>query len=514
MSENTRYALLSVSNKTNLVALARGLASLGWVLIASGGTARALEDAGIACVPVDQMTGNPEAFDGRMKTISFQLEGGILYDRRNPAHVEQARRLGVTPIDMVVCNFYPFASAVSRPGCTLEEAVEQIDVGGPTMVRAAAKNFASVLVLTDPAQYEGVLEELQRGAVSDSTRRSLAVAAFDLLTQADLQVASYLRTAPERWLHLRDGRSLRYGENPQQDAVAWVSAEVDDPLALHRFEQVQGKALSYNNLLDADGALMALSLLGGDFPAAVIVKHTNPCGAAFGATAAEAFERAWAGDPLAAFGGIVALNRPLDSAFAAALGRDRFVEVLLAPAVEADAAQVLATRKNMRVLVNPALAFPVPSEADEMRSVRGGMLVQSADTHRLDVDALPVVTRLAPSPPQRRDLWMAWQICRASRSNAVSLVRDGMLVGNGVGQQDRLTACRIAVEKAGERARGAVAASDAFFPFPDGPAVLADAGVASVMQPGGSVRDQETIDLLSERGVSMVFTQGIRAFRH
>lgn len=510
----TPHALISVSDKAGVIALARELVALGWTLVASGGSGRALTEAGLAHVPVERLTGNPEAFDGRMKTISFPLEGGILFDRANPDHVAQAEQMGITPIDMVVCNFYPFSRTVAEAGCTLAQAVEQIDVGGPTMVRAAAKNFASVLVLTDPAQYGLVLHALRHGDVPFELRKRLAVEAFERLTEADLQVAQYLRGTESRLVHLAQARPLRYGENPQQRATWYEIAEDDDELALQRFSLLQGKALSYNNLLDADAALAALALLGGARPAAVIVKHTNPCGAAFGTDASDAFERAWQGDPLAAFGGIVALNRPVDGRLAELLIDGRFMEVLLAPALDAEAAQMLASRKNLRVLVHPLLADPHPSKTDEMRTVRGGMLVQNADLHGFDVAALPPVTRAAPTPAQCRDLWMAWQICRVSRSNAITLVRDEMLVGSGVGQQDRVRACRIAVEKAGDRAGGAAAASDAFFPFPDGPEVLAGAGVTAIIQPGGSVRDQETIDTLDRHGVAMVLTQGVRCFRH
>lgn len=528
MSEKIRYALLSVSNKNGLVDLAVRLVSQGWGLIASGGTGRALEAAGVGYRPVEQMTGNPEAFDGRMKTISFQLEGGILFDRANPSHRTQAERLGIVPIDMVVCNFYPFEDAIAAPHCTLEQAVEQIDVGGPTMVRAAAKNFSNVIVLTDPGQYGKILDEMERGEVSPQTRRCLALRAFELLAENNRQVARYLQggDASDLILQLTDKEPLRYGENPQQAGGYYRWAGDDDPLGLHRFQQHQGKALSYNNLLDADAVLYALALLGAARPAAAIVKHTNPCGAAFGMDVADAFSRAWDGDPLAAFGGIVALNRPIDRMTAQTIGTDRFFELLLAPSVDTEALEVLRLRKNLRVLTNPALARPALPLGAEYRSVRGGMLVQDGDRHELDFmrplprgetvssGRLQVVTRIAPTEAQLQDLWMAWQICRASRSNAISIVRDQMLVGNGVGQQDRVRSCRIAVEKAGERAMGAVAASDAFFPFADGPEVLAQAGVKAIVHPGGSIRDQETVDKMDEAGVAVVVTGGIRCFRH
>lgn len=509
-----RRALLSVSDKQGLDDLGARLVRLGWAILASGGTGRALASRDVPYTPVESVTGNPEAFDGRMKTISFQLEGGILFDRDNPTHCEQARRIGIVPIDMVVCNFYPFEQATSTPGCTLTDAVEQIDVGGPTMVRAAAKNFAHVIVLTDPAQYEEVLTQLERGDVTLATRRKLALRAFLMLAENASKVASYLGDNVEApLLRLCEATVLRYGENPQQTGRYYPLEGNDDPLALHRFHQHQGKEISYNNLLDADAALYALSLLGDVRPAAVIVKHTNPCGAAFGPDIADAFARACEGDPLAAFGGITAVNRPIDR-MTAELGIERFFEVLLAPSVDEEARDLLDARKNLRVLTNPALLHPSLPHGPEVRSVRGGLLVQDCDRHDLDFKSLRVVTEKEPTESQRDDLWMAWQICRASRSNAVTLVRDHVLVGNGVGQQDRVGACRIAVDKAGARAHGAAAASDAFFPFPDGPELLAQAGVAAIVHPGGSIRDRDTIDRMNQLGVAMLVTDGIRCFRH
>jgi phosphoribosylaminoimidazolecarboxamide formyltransferase/IMP cyclohydrolase len=504
------------------VPFAQRLAGLGWELVASGGTARALRDGGLEVTAVESITGNPEAFDGRMKTISFQLESALLYDRKNADHVKQAEALGVTPIDLVACNFYPFRKTVAQPDCTLAQGVEQIDVGGPTMVRAAAKNFQNVIVLVDPSEYDAIADELSKhdGVVSLDTRKRLALRAFCALAEADFEVAAWLaqqsgHAVDDRLLHLHHGEALRYGENPHQSGHFYRVAGPDlDPLALHRFEQTQGKQLSYNNLLDADGALYALSLLGGERPAAVIVKHTNPCGAAYGQDLREAFERAWEGDPLAAFGGIIALNRDVDAAVAQLIVTDRFVEVLLAPGLSDDARGLLASKKNLRVLINAALREPSPPQGFDYRSVRGGMLAQDVDTRPIPQDALAFPTRQRPTAEQMADLRMAWQICRASRSNAVTIVRDGMLVGNGVGQQDRLRSCRIAVDKAGDRTKGAVAASDAFFPFSDGPRVLAQAGVAAIIQPGGSIRDAETFELCDSMAVAMVTTGGQRCFRH
>jgi len=506
-----RRALLSVTDKTGLEAFARRLKACGFDLVASGGTARVLSAAGLEVTPVEKITRNAEAFDGRMKTISFEIESAILFDRDR--HRVEAETLGVIPIDLVACNLYPFADVVRRPDFTIEEAVEQIDVGGPTMLRAAAKNHACVTVVMDPADYDTVASEVeQRGNTRPETRRRLAALAFARLSAYDALIASTLGEGV-RSLPLREGMPLRYGENPHQRGTFLEPLDAPtDPLALTNFTQAQGKTLSYNNLLDADAVLFALCLIGGDGPAACIVKHTNPCGAARADSLDDAFARAWAGDPIAAFGGIVGVNRPVDGALAERMLEDkRFFEILLAPSMDTAAREIFATRKNLRVLLNPALDNPHLVPAWEYRSVRGAMLAQMTDDHQLDVE---FVTEVRPDPRQVSDLLLAWQICRASRSNAVTLVRDGMLVGNGVGQQDRLTSCRIAVEKAGPRARGAVAASDAFFPFPDGPEALARAGVAAIIQPGGSVRDSETFALCNQYGVAMATTRGVRCFRH
>lgn len=537
-----RRALISVYDKTGLVAFARRLVAMGWEVVASGGTARALTDAAIPHTTVESITRHAEAFDGRMKTISFEIESAILFDRRNPRHLAQAEALDITPIDMVVCNFYPFASVLARSDARLDDAVEQIDVGGPTMVRAAAKNFASVAVVLDPAQYEALADEMANhgGLLTLPTRRALAARAFQELSAYDLEIGTALQ---ERWpaavatqpgapsaeqpdrpdeappelriLRLKEAFPLRYGENPHQPGKYFHEVPPSrDPLALDQFAQIQGKQLSYNNLLDADAVLYALCLIGDASPAACIVKHTNPCGAAVGDTVHDAFLRAWEGDTTAAFGGIAAVNRPIDRPLAdLILAEGRFFEVILAPAVEDEARERLAARKNLRILENAALAEPHLVAAWDYRSIRGGMLAQLGDRQPLDPATLKRVTEKPVPPDLVPDLRLAWQLCRASRSNAVTLVRNGQLVGNGVGQQDRVTSCRLAVEKAGERTVGAVAASDAFFPFPDGPEVLARAGIAAIVQPGGSVRDQETFELCDRHGVAMV-TTGVRCFRH
>ena len=522
-----RRALLSVSDKSGVASLARRLVAMNWELVASRGTGTELAASGVPFTSVDTITRNPEAFDGRMKTISFEIESALLYDRRNEDHVAQAQALGIFPIDMVVCNFYPFGRVLENPDWILDDAVEQIDVGGPTMVRAAAKNLASVVVLHDPHDYAAVLEEMEDscGFPGIDTRRRLAASAFARLSAYDHEIAAALASSgptPEvgpvehRTLGLVEAQALRYGENPHQDGRYFrVLDSTDDALALHRFEQLQGKPLSYNNLLDADAVLSGLCLMSTDRPAACIVKHTNPCGAAIADSSRDAFLRAWDGDPLAAFGGIIGVNREVDAEVAQTMLADRrFFEVLVAPGLTPRAREIFAARKNLRVLVNPALRHPTLPVAWEYRSVRGGMLAQEVDRSAISEADLDVVTDVRPTEAQVRDLLLAWSVCRTSRSNAISLVRDQALVGNGVGQQDRVRSCRLAVEKAGPRAVGAAAASDAFFPFADGPEVLADAGVAAIIQPAGSVRDAETLDVCNKRGICMVTTRGVRCFRH
>ncbi|HEY4000960.1 MAG TPA: bifunctional phosphoribosylaminoimidazolecarboxamide formyltransferase/IMP cyclohydrolase [Candidatus Xenobia bacterium] len=503
-------ALLSVYDKTGLVPFARRLQALGWTLVASGGTARSLVEAGLPVLPVEQVTGNPEAFGGRMKTISFQLEGGILFDRTNAVHVAEAERLGVAPVDMVVCNFYPF-EAVVREARPAPEVVEMIDVGGPTMARAAAKNHAFVTVVPDPHAYDAVASELEsRGAVSAETRRRLAAQTFLLLSRYDEAIASWL---------LREDDALRYGENPHQRG--WFHAlPTSDPLGLGHLQHLRGKALSYNNYLDLDGAIGILSHLDllGDIldnqPACVIVKHANPCGAARGETIEEAFEKAWQGDPLAAFGGVVVLNRPVTLAIARALvDGGRFIEVLAAPDFSADAEAALQASKNRQLIRLPGLSNPAVANGIESRFVRGGLLQQDTDDRRLLAADLKCVSQVQPTAEQVADLLLAWHVCQGTRSNAIAIAKAGALVGSGAGQQDRVRCCRLAVEKAGERAQGAVAASDGFFPFPDGPQVLMAAGVKAIVHPGGSIRDQDTIDVCNAAGVALC-TTSVRCFKH
>ncbi len=500
-------ALLSVYDKTGLVELAQGLAELGWELVSSGGTSRALADAGVVAVEVESLTGSPEMLGGRVKTLHPAIHGGILADRDRPEHLADLEAQGIVPIDLVVCNLYPFRA---RP------SVEMIDVGGPTMVRAAAKNHAHVGVVVDPAEYPAVLEELRRdGRLDKATRRRLARAAFAHTAAYDAAIVAWLDKSeidgaslpPTIHLALERAQELRYGENPHQQAARYKPVGVTgwwDEVVQH-----SGMALSYLNLFDADAAWALVHDLG-DRPAAAIIKHANPCGAAVADDAATAYHRAFECDPMSAFGGIVALNRPVGDDLAEEMVANPKADVVIAPGYTASALELLAARrKNTRVLEVPAPA----ADALHLRQVSGGFLLQEPYRFAAERDDWRVVTKVAPTEAQWRDLELAWRVCGHVRSNAIVLVGNGMAVGVGAGQQNRVDCGRLAVEKAAGRAKGGAAASDAFFPFRDGLDTVAAAGVAAVIQPGGSIRDEEVVAAADEAGVAMVLT-GERQFRH
>jgi phosphoribosylaminoimidazolecarboxamide formyltransferase/IMP cyclohydrolase len=516
-----KQALLSVSDKTGIVDLARGLARFGVALLSTGGTARLLRDAGIAVTEVADYTGFPEMLDGRVKTLHPKVHAGILARRDLAAHREALRRAAIPAIDLVAVNLYPFAAVSARPDCTLEEAVENIDIGGPALVRSAAKNYPHVAVLTDPADYGPVLQEMAEGggALGAETRLRLAQKAFSHTAAYDGAISNYLtalepggaRARFPRRLNLQFelAQPLRYGENPHQEAAFYREAR---PAAgvLAACRQLLGRELSYNNIADADAAWECAR--GFAQPACVIVKHANPCGAALGADLEQAYRRAFATDPVSAFGGIIAFNRELDARTAEALA-GQFVEVVVAPAVLAEAARVLAQKPGIRVLAVP------PGEganAIELKSVGGGLLVQTPDVASVGEDALRIVTRARPSEAELADLLFAWRVAKFVKSNAIVFCRDGRTLGVGAGQMSRVDSVRIAAVKAqsaGLSLAGAVAASDAFFPFRDGVDLLAQAGARAVIQPGGSVRDGEVIAAADEHGIAMAFT-GCRHFRH
>jgi phosphoribosylaminoimidazolecarboxamide formyltransferase/IMP cyclohydrolase len=507
-------ALLSVSDKSGIVELARALAAAGVQIISTGGTAKLLEKERVKVTEVSAHTGFAEMLDGRVKTLHPKIHGGLLARRDDASHLAAIRAAGIEPIDLVVVNLYPFAATVADPDCRLEDAIENIDIGGPAMLRSAAKNYQGVAVVVDPADYAKVLDELKSGAISEDTRFALAKKAFAHTAAYDGAIASYLSSRhggqPDvLTLQFHKLQELRYGENPHQSAAFYRDAH---PVAgsLARCRQVQGKELSYNNIADADAAWECVKSFSE--PACVIVKHANPCGVAAGANLREAYARAFATDPVSAFGGILAFNRALDRATAEAVGK-QFAEVIIAPRVEADAQQAFAAKANLRVLEVP-LAHD--TQAHDYKRVGGGLLVQSTDAQVLDEAELKVPTRKKPTPEQMQDLLFAWRVAKFVKSNAIVFARDRATLGIGAGQMSRLDSARVAVFKAQEaklELAGSVAASDAFFPFRDGLDALAAAGATAVIQPGGSVKDAEVIAAADERGVAMVFT-GMRHFRH
>ena len=503
-----RRALVSVSDKRGIAAFARRLHRLGFEIISTGGTARTLEESRIPVVPVSEVTGEPEILGGRVKTLHPRIHGGILANLEDPDHVTELVEHGIGPIDLVCINLYPFEEAVSG-GAPEKEAIEQIDIGGPAMLRAAAKNFRSVTVVPSSEFYKEVLAELENeGEVSLETRRRLALAAFRRTALYDAAIAGWLEDGEEfpELLTLRYEKALplRYGENPHQRAAYYV--RLGEGHLLSGVEKLQGKDLSFNNLGDVDAARTLLAELG-DSPAAVIVKHASPCGAAVGENLAEAYERAFACDPVSAFGGIVALNQPVDAELAGKI-TEVFTEVLVAPGFAPGAREAFAAKPNTILLQAGPLALPPLSAKD----VTGGLLLQETDLIEGSSE-YEVVTRREPAPQQMEDLLFAWRVAKRVRSNAIVLAREGATVGIGGGQTSRVDASELAVKKAGERTRGAVAASDAFFPFADGVEALAEAGIEAVIQPGGSRRDEEVIEAADERGVAMIFT-GRRHFLH
>lgn len=535
-------ALLSVSDKTGIVDLARDLHAQGVTLLSTGGTAKLLAEAGLPVTEVAAHTGFPEMLDGRVKTLHPTIHGGLLARRDLPEHMAALERHGIATIDILVVNLYPFEATVAKPGCSLEEAIENIDIGGPAMVRSAAKNWKDVAVLTDASQYDGVLAELQtNGRVSDATRFALAVAAFNRISNYDAAISDHLSalqpdgsraTFPAqsngRFVKLQD---LRYGENPHQQA-AFYRDLYPAPGSLVTAVQLQGKELSYNNIADADAAWECVKSFGAATPgstgaaagaAACIVKHANPCGVALGANAAEAYAKAFKTDPTSAFGGIIAFNVAVDEAAAQAVSK-QFVEVLIAPAYTDGALAVLRAKANTRVLHIP-LSGVKPDAPDDwsrglnahdVKRVGSGLLIQTADNHRLREADLKLVTKKAPTAAQTADLLFAWKVAKFVKSNAIVFCGGGMTLGVGAGQMSRLDSARIAsikAQHAGLTLQGSVVASDAFFPFRDGLDVLADAGATCVIQPGGSVKDDEVIAAADERGIAMVFS-GVRHFRH
>ncbi len=513
-------ALISVSDKRGIVDFARGLADMGVEILSTGGTAAALKDAGIPVREVSDYTGFPEMMDGRVKTLHPKVHGGILALRDAPDHLKAMGEHGILPIDMVVVNLYPFRETAAK-GLSRAETIEQIDIGGPSMVRSAAKNHRFVAVLTDPEDYTAVLAEMRAtgGEVGEPTRRKLALAAFRHTAAYDAAIAAWLAGQeeeggfPSTFAVVGDKeKELRYGENPHQGAALYRLLEDRGP-SVAGARQVHGKELSFNNFLDLDAALSLAAEFGR--PAAVVIKHTNPCGCALGETPAQAFLGALEGDPVSAFGSVVALNRPVDEETARAMaGEGTFLEAVVAPSFQPGALEILKGAKwgkNVRLMEVPSWGFP--GGPLEIRPVTGGFLLQHRDAPGLSDPDFRVVTSRSPSEEEREDLLFAWHVVKHVRSNAIVLAKEGKVVGVGAGQMSRVDAVELAVKKAGKRAEGAVLASDAFFPFADGVEAAAAAGVTCAIEPGGSRRDQEVIAAAEKAGMSLVFT-GVRHFRH
>ncbi len=519
MTTTIARALISVSDKTGIEDFARALEQRGVEILSTGGTARLLREAGVPVREVSDYTGFPEIMDGRVKTLNPKVHGGILARRDHEGDLAQMREHGIEPIDMVVVNLYPFREAVAREGCTLDDAIENIDIGGPCMVRAAAKNHHFVTVIVDPADYRMVLDALDAGALDEGRRRALAVKAFAHTAAYDGAIANHfsalnadgsLREFPDILTRqfIKTAHELRYGENPHQQGAFYADPEDDAGVSIADCRLLQGKAISFNNIADADAAFA----LARDFdePAVVIVKHANPCGVATGEDQEAAYLRARAADAVSAFGGIAAFNRPLHADAARRIA-ETFMEVVIAPGFTDEARAILAEKKNLRLLDAPSAA---PDTAGfDFKRVSGGMLVQQRDAHRLRREDCRVVTQRAPSESEWADMLFAWTVAKHVKSNAIVFAKGGVTLGVGAGQMNRVNSTRIAAQHGGEAIRGSAVASDAFFPFRDGLDALAEAGATAVIQPGGSIRDEEVIAAADEHGIAMVFT-GIRHFRH
>ncbi|HVS27070.1 MAG TPA: bifunctional phosphoribosylaminoimidazolecarboxamide formyltransferase/IMP cyclohydrolase [Burkholderiales bacterium] len=516
-----KQALISVSDKTGIVEFAKGLSRFGVILLSTGGTAKLLSQSGVKVTEVGDYTGFPEMLDGRVKTLHPKVHAGILARRDVPGHMQAMSKANIPTIDMVVVNLYPFRETIAKAGCTLEEAIENIDIGGPTLLRAAAKNHQHVAVVTDPADYPKLLAEMQsaNGAIGLETRFRLAQKAFSHTAAYDGAISNYLTATNLKGEHVtfpsqinfsfNKVQDLRYGENPHQNA-AFYRDLASVPGSLSVYQQIQGKELSYNNIADSDAAWECVKTF--DKQACVIIKHANPCGVAVGKNALQAYKLAFATDPTSAFGGIIAFNRPVDGAAAAAVIQ-QFVEVLIAPGFSEDAKRILVQKANIRVLIVP---IAEGANSLDVKRVGGGMLVQMPDNLNVAASQLKVVTKKQPTSQQLDDLLFAWRVAKFVKSNAIVFAGNGQTLGVGAGQMSRVDSARIAsikAQNAGLNLQGSVAASDAFFPFRDGVDVVVQAGARAVIQPGGSMRDDEVIAAADEHGIAMVFT-GVRHFRH
>ena len=517
---NVRRALVSVSDKRGLIPFVEGLAGLGIEVLSTGGTCRQLRDAGLDVIEVSEKTGFPEIMDGRVKTLHPVIHGGLLGRRGTDEAVMDEH--GIEPIDLLVVNLYPFEQTIAREDATIDDAIENIDIGGPAMIRAASKNHDGVAVCVSPDDYDAVLEKLQGNGLELADRRRLAAKAYAHTASYDTAITKYLSASldddviGERFLYSGSlSERLRYGENPHQEAAFYVDQQAPAG-SLAAAKQLQGKALSYNNIADSDAAVECVKQF--DNPACVIVKHANPCGVAVAGDILEAYEKAFKTDPTSAFGGIIAFNRPLDAKTAAAIVEKQFVEVIIAPSIESGAADVCAAKKNVRVLeTGDWESRPMAAPAGfDFKKVSGGLLVQTSDLGIITADDLKVVTEKAPAPEQIQDMLFAWTVVKYVKSNAIIFCKDNMTIGVGAGQMSRVYSTKIAAIKAADEGldvAGSVMASDAFFPFRDGIDAAAETGISAIIQPGGSMRDDEVIQAANEHGLAMVFT-GMRHFRH
>ncbi|MDR1668480.1 MAG: bifunctional phosphoribosylaminoimidazolecarboxamide formyltransferase/IMP cyclohydrolase [Oscillospiraceae bacterium] len=511
-----KRALFSVSDKTGVSDFARRAAALGYEIVSTGGTQKTLEEAGIPVVNVSEITGFPECLDGRLKTLHPAIHGGILAMRGSADHMAQMELLNIEMIDIVVINLYPFKQTILREGVRLEEAIENIDIGGPTLIRAAAKNWPDVVVAVDPGDYGGILEMLENGGVPKERRFELACKVFEHTAHYDALIADYLRreaglTYPETLtLTYERSQELRYGENPHQTAAFYREiGHLDGSLA--KAEQLHGKEMSFNNINDAAAAVALIKEF--DRPCAVAVKHANPCGVAVANTLAEAYKKAYEADPVSIYGGIVALNRLCETDTAEEIAKVQFLEIIIAPGYTDEALDILTRRKNVRILLLEDISKPLPKGALDFKKIHGGLLVQETDPSTFDPAAVKIATKREPTSDELETLDFAWKVCKHVKSNAIVLAKDGMTVGIGPGQVNRVTAAEIAIRYAGERANGSVMASDAYLPFPDTVEAVGRVGVTAIMQPGGSIRDQESVDAADKLNIAMVFT-GERHFRH
>lgn len=508
-------ALISVSDKTGVIDFAKELEALGVTIISTGGTAKAIADSGVKVVGISDVTGFPECLDGRVKTLHPAVHGGILAMREKPEHMKQLEDLGIETIDIVAINLYPFKQTVLKPGVTLPEAIENIDIGGPTMLRSAAKNHKDVVVVCDPSDYAGVIAELkEKGTVSYETKYKLALKVFQHTAAYDALISDYLRTEagfdlPDNLtLTFEKAQDLRYGENPHQAAYYYkeIRTAAGD---LVNAKQLHGKELSFNNINDTNAAIEALREY--DEPAVVAVKHANPCGIGVGKDLFEAYKKAYDADPVSIFGGIVATNQTIDAKTAEELAKI-FLEIIIAPAFDADALEILSAKKNIRLMEHPAIAEKNP-KAFDMKKVSGGLLVQEKDNFLFNEEDLKVVTKKAPTDEEMKDMVFAMKAVKHIKSNGIVLARNGKTIGMGPGQVNRVGALEIAIRQACEPTKGCVLASDAFFPFDDCVTMAAEAGITAIIQPGGSIRDEDSIKKCDELGISMIFT-GMRHFRH